>query len=81
MLLDSFPNHNTVHSCYRRWRLDGTLARLLDALRRLICVEADGAPEPSVAIVESPSVKATEKGGGVGMTRPRTSTVASDLSS
>ena len=81
MLPDSFPNHNTVHSCYRRWRLDGTLDALHDALRREVRVRAGREPEPSVAVVDSQSVKTTEKGGRAATTRARTSTVASAISS
>lgn len=85
MLPDSFPNHNTVHSCYRRWRLDGTLDgtldRLHDALRRRVRVGAERQSEPSVAVVDSQSVKTTEKGGLAATTRARTSTAASVTSS
>lgn len=81
MLPDSFPNHNTVHSCYRRWRLDGTLDRLHDTLRRRVRVGADREAEPSVAVVDSQSVKTTEKGGLAATTPARESTAASATSS
>lgn len=68
-LPDSFPNYSTVHSCYRRWRLDGTLDRLHDGLRRRARVAAGRESEPSVAVVDSQSVKTTEKGGPAGSTR------------
>lgn len=58
-----FPPYSTVHSCYRRWRLDGTLERLHDFLRRDVRQAAGRDPEPSIAIVDSQSVKTTEKRG------------------
>ncbi len=58
-----FPNCATVHPRYRRRRLDGPLDPLHDALRRQARVAAGREPEPSIAVVGSRSVKATEKGG------------------
>ena len=66
-LPDSFPT--SVHSCYRRWRLDGTLDALHDTLRREVRVAAGREAEPSIAVVDSQSVKTTEKGGRVASTR------------
>ena len=68
-LPDSFPNYSTVHSCYRRWRLDGTLDRLHEALRRRVRLDAGREAEPSIAVVDSQSVKTTEKGGHVASTQ------------
>ena len=34
LLPKDFPAWSTVHSCYRRWRLDGTLERIHEALRQ-----------------------------------------------
>ena len=87
MLPDSFPHWATVHSCYRRWRLDGTdgepstLDRLHDALRRDVRRHAERDPEPSVLVVDSQSVKTTEKGGRGATTPASTSTAASATSS
>jgi len=74
-LPDSFPNWRTVYSAYRRWHLDGgdghpsTLDALHDALRRRTRRAAGRQAEPSVAVVDSQSVKTTEKGGLAGSTR------------
>ena len=68
-LPDSFPPYSTVHSCYRRWRLDGTLEALHEALRREVRVAAGREAEPSVAVVDSQSAGTTEKGGRVGSTQ------------
>lgn len=58
-----FPNYSSVHTSYRRWRLDGTLDRLHDALRREVRLSAGREAEPSIAVARGQSVKTTEKGG------------------
>lgn len=65
-----FPNYSSVHTCYRRWHLDGTLDRLHDTLHRKVRLAADREAEPSIAVVDSQSVKTT--GGGAGLTRKNT---------
>jgi putative transposase len=58
-----FPPYSTVHTCYRRWRLDGTLDRLHDGLLQEVRIGAGREASPSIAVVDSQSVKTTEKGG------------------
>lgn len=72
MLPCEFPNWSTVHSCYWRWRRDGTLEKLHDALRAEVRLKAGRMVQPSAVILDSQSVKTTEKGGQKATTKPRT---------
>ncbi len=71
----------TVHYYYRRWRRDGSWQQMHDALYGAVRRAAGRAPTASAAIVDSQSVKTTEKGGSGATTRGRKSTDASATSS
>jgi putative transposase len=71
MLPHDFPAWQTVYHYFRQWRQDGTWARVHEVLRRQTRVQAGRHEEPSAAILDSQSVKTTEKGGPVAMMRAR----------
>lgn len=63
MVPHDFPPWGTLWWYFRRWRLDGTWERVHEALRIKVRVAVGREAEPSAAIVDSQSVKTTEKGG------------------
>lgn len=71
MLPHDFPPVKTVYHYFNQWSQDGTWERINGELVRRVRQAEGRDPEPSAAIIDSQSVKTTEKGANVVSTRPR----------
>jgi putative transposase len=80
LLPHDFPPWQIVYQYFWRWRNDGTWQRMHDLLRGDVRVAAGKRRQPSAAMLDSQSVKTTEKGGSVAMIRTSTSRDASAIS-
>jgi transposase len=75
------PHWATVYWYFRIWKNDGTFDRLMDLLRGDLRQALGRQRQPSVAILDSQSVKTTEKGGLAATMQESRSTAASGTSS
>ena len=75
-----FPPWQSVHQQFRAWRDDGTWERIGKTLREQGRKAQGRNATPSVAIIDSQSVKTALKGGGAVTTRARRSSAASATS-
>ena len=71
LLPHEFPPWPTVYAYFRRWQADGTWERIAGALRRDLRVALGRRAEPSAAVLDSQTVKTTEKGGRAATMRGR----------
>ena len=76
-----FPPWQTVYDYHRRWRRDGTWERMHDALRDQVREQAGRNAQPTAGIIDSQSVRTTEKGGFAAMTGARRSVAGSGICS
>lgn len=67
LLPHDFPPWGTVYHYFSTWRRDGTWERIHGALREKLRKAEGREAEPSAAIIDSQSVKTTEKGGSMDM--------------
>lgn len=77
MLPTDLPPWTAVYWYFRTWKSDGTLDRLHDELRGDLRRAEGRQRQPSAAVLDSQSVKTTERGGRTATTMVRRSTAAS----
>ena len=71
MLPKEYPPWQTVYYYFARFKRDGTWERIHDLLRTRVRHKSGKQKQPTAAIIDSQSVKTTEKGGSMVMMQAR----------
>jgi transposase len=71
MLPSDFPPWKSVYDHYYRWRLNGKWDEIHNILRDRLRAKEGKKPVPTVAIIDSRSVKTAQKGGAGDMTQAK----------
>lgn len=71
MLPQNFPPWGTVHYYFRRWKLEGIWFKIHEQLREDLRKEYKKEIHPTIGIMDSQTVKTTEKRGNVAMMEER----------
>jgi len=79
LLPRDFPPWLVVYITFWRWRNCGVWERTMHQLRKGLRVQAGRNPDPTLAIIDSQSVKTVQKGGNGAMTAARKSKAASAI--
>jgi putative transposase len=77
-LPQSYPKWQTVYSCFRRWSLSGAWEEIVASLRVEVRYSQGRNALPGAAVIDTQSVKTSEKGGVAGMTAPKSCADASE---
>jgi transposase len=75
----NLPHWRTVYEYFRGWKKDGTWRRIHDHLHAELRTKMNRNVEPSASIIDSQSVKTTEKGGFTAMMGRRRSAAENDI--
>ena len=70
MLPRDYPPKDTVYYYFKNFRQDGTWERVHDLIRKRVRVKHGKRQQPSAAVIDSQSVKTTEKRGVAAATTP-----------